>query len=331
MALLVDLGILALVVVIARYLTNWLVGPLEQIARAAYALQTGDLNHRALSDGPDEICQLAVAFNQMAASLQKYYEELEQLVAQRTAALQASNAKLEQEITERKQGEEHIQALNRSLEEMVYVTSHDLQVPLVSMEAYASELLEEYTERFDDEGVYALTRLQANVRRMHALVLSLLDISRLNTKKYPHTEFEASEAVEHAIRDLELVIEQSHATIEVKNLPQMDGDKLRLTTVFRNVITNALVYGGTEIIIGYRDDYFYIQDNGIGIPTNQLDKIFAPTERLKMVDVEGVGMGLAFCQKVIQQHGGEIWAESEGQNMGSTFYFTLKPEKQQKG
>ncbi|MCP4630605.1 MAG: PAS domain-containing sensor histidine kinase, partial [bacterium] len=91
--------------------------------------------------------------------------------------------------------------------------------------------------------------------------------------------------------------------------------------------TNAIMYGGDKIIIGYQNQKFYIQDNGIGIPENQLEKIFSPTERLKMVEAEGVGMGLTFCKKVIRQHGGEIWAESEGLNKGAKFYFTLQPEK----
>ncbi|MCP4687152.1 MAG: hybrid sensor histidine kinase/response regulator, partial [Desulfobacterales bacterium] len=67
-------------------------------------------------------------------------------------------------------------------------------------------------------------------------------------------------------------------------------------------------------------------DNGVGIPKNQLEKIFSPAERLKMMDVEGVGMGLTFCAKVIRQHGGKIWAESEGVNRGATFYFILDPK-----
>ncbi|MDM8555725.1 PAS domain S-box protein [Desulfococcaceae bacterium HSG7] len=235
------------------------------------------------------------------------------------------------DITENKQAEEKIQELNQSLEEMVYVTSHDLQVPLISMEGYTSELLDSYKELLDEEGVYCLTRLQANARRMHTLVLSLLDMSRLNTKINPPTVFEAREVIDHAIWDSELLIEKSKTKIELKNVPRIFGDKLRIITVFRNLITNAILYGGDKIIIGYQDKNFYIQDNGIGIPKNQLEKIFSPTERLKMVDVEGVGMGLAFCKKVIRQHGGEIWAESEGMNKGATFYFMLKPEKQDKG
>ncbi|MDM8544517.1 PAS domain S-box protein [Desulfococcaceae bacterium HSG9] len=235
------------------------------------------------------------------------------------------------DITENKQAEEKIQELNQSLEEMVYVTSHDLQVPLISMEGYTSELLDSYKEFLDEEGVYCLTRLQANAQRMHTLVLSLLDMSRLNTKINPPTVFEAREVIDHAIWDSELLIQKSKTKIELKNVPRIFGDKLRIITVFRNLITNAIIYGGDKITIGYQDKNFYIQDNGIGIPKNQLEKIFSPTERLKMVDVEGVGMGLAFCKKVIRQHGGEIWAESEGMNKGATFYFMLKPEKQDKG
>jgi len=228
------------------------------------------------------------------------------------------------DITERKQAEESIKALNQSLEEMVYIASHDLQTPLVSMQGYASELLEDYKDRLDDNGVYCLTRLRANAQRMHALVLSLLDISRLNTKKYPYESFDPRKLVDNAIHDLSLAIERAEAQIEVEEMPPIYGDRQRIAGVFRNLLSNAIVYGGKHITVGFKDEVYYVKDDGIGIPENQLEKIFTPGERLKFADAEGVGMGLTFCQKVINQHGGKIWAESEGTNKGTTFYFTLK-------
>jgi two-component system sensor histidine kinase VicK len=109
----------------------------------------------------------------------------------------------------------------------------------------------------------------------------------------------------------------------VEEMPRVRGDKQRLAGVFRQLITNALMYDGKNITIGCRGGTWFVKDDGIGIPTDQLENIFKGGERLKRVEVDGVGMGLTFCKYVIYQHGGQIWAESEGENKGATFCFNL--------
>lgn len=208
------------------------------------------------------------------------------------------------------------------LEEIVFIISHDLQVPLISMEGYAIELEEKYKELLDEDGIYCLGRLKANTRRMYRLVLSLLDLSRLNTRKYPHESFAAVAVVKEIVR--ELSIGNNNINIEVEEMPRVRGDRQRLTEVFRQLISNALMYGGKNITIGYRGGTWFVKDDGIGIPANQLENIFKGGVRLKRIDVEGVGMGLTFCKYVIHQHGGQIWAESDGENKGAAFYFTVK-------
>ena len=209
------------------------------------------------------------------------------------------------------------------LEEIVYIISHDLQVPLISMEGYATELEEKYKELLDEDGIYCLGRLKANTRRMYLLVLSLLDLSRLNTRKYPHESFEATQIVKEIVRELTTPNDTSGINIEVEEMPRMRGDKQRLAGVFRQLISNALMYGGKNITIGCRQGTWFVKDDGIGIPPNQLENIFKGGSRLKRVEVEGVGMGLTFCKYVIHQHGGQIWAESEGENKGAAFYFNV--------
>ncbi len=209
------------------------------------------------------------------------------------------------------------------LEEIVYIISHDLQVPLISMEGYATELEEKYKELLDEDGIYCLERLKANTRRMYLLVLSLLDLSRLNTRKYPHESFEATQIVKEIVRELTTPNDASGINIEVEEMPRMRGDKQRLAGVFRQLISNALMYGGKNITIGCREGTWFVKDDGIGIPPNQLENIFKGGSRLKRVEVEGVGMGLTFCKYVIHQHGGQIWAESEGENKGAAFYFNV--------
>ena len=212
------------------------------------------------------------------------------------------------------------------LEEMVYIISHDLQVPLISIEGYASELLDVYKDRLDQEGLFCLQRLKANARRMYRLVLSLLEISRLNTHKYPHETFDPMERVKEIARELILKSGNPNVKVEVEvdGIPRIRGDKQRLEEVFAKLIANALSYGGNNLTIGCRGSTWFVKDDGIGIPADQLEYIFKSGGRLKRVEVDGAGLGLTFCKYVIHQHGGRIWAESAGENKGSTFYFTLK-------
>jgi len=253
--------------------------------------------------------------------LRKYREHLEELVEERTAELAKTNEQLQEEITERKRAEETLKVSEQNLQDLIYIASHDLQTPIVSMVGYATNILKKYSQGMDEKGIYALQRLKANAERLYQLVLSLLDLSRLNTVKNPYRTFDPEEVVRSIIEELELTLKESGAEIVIETMPPMHGDEPRLTTVFRNLVANALNYGGQHILVGYKDGAYFVRDDGIGIPESQLEKIFKPGERLKKVDVEGVGMGLTFCQKVITQHNGKIWAESEGK--GSTFYFTI--------
>jgi len=207
---------------------------------------------------------------------------------------------------------------NQSLQDMVYIASHDLQVPLVSMEGYASEVLTSQKDKLDEEGVYCLTRLQSNVVRMHKLVLSLLDISRLNTQINPYQKFSLNTLFKKIIKDISLTIEENKATVNFKNLPTIYADKQRIESVLRNLLTNALNYEAKQIDITFKNGVLAVADDGIGVPQTELKKIFFPGERLKMNKAEGVGMGLAFCEKVIKKHQGTIWATSKGLNKGTT-------------
>jgi len=194
-----------------------------------------------------------------------------------------------------------LEETNQSLQDMVYVASHDLQVPLVSMEGFASEVLDSQKDKLDEDGVYCLTRLQSNVQRMHKLVLSLLDISRLSTHINQYEKFNLNKVLDNIIKDLSLTIEENKASINYKKLPTIYADKQRIESVLRNLITNALNYDGKNVAITFKEGVLAIADDGIGIPQDQLKKIFYSGERLKMNNAEGVGMGLAFCEKVIKK------------------------------
>lgn len=233
-----------------------------------------------------------------------------------------------EDITEKKKTELDLKEMNKNLEDLVYITSHDLQSPLVSMEGFASKLLEDYKEKLGEDGEHRLIRLKENAKKMHDLVLSLLDLSRLNTEKFRYESFDPAKIIKEIISgDLSLFIEQADVVVKVEKTPEIYGDKKRIEGVFRRLILNSVMYGGKKIIVGFENGAYFVKDDGIGIPESQTEKIFSPGERLKVVKVEGTGMGLTFCRNVINKHNGEIWVEPEGENKGSTFYFTIEKHR----
>jgi PAS domain S-box-containing protein len=234
------------------------------------------------------------------------------------------------DISEKKRQERKLQEANENLQEMIYIASHDLQVPLISMESFASELLEEHSDKLGEEGKYALLRVKKNAERMHNLVISLLNMSRLNTHENPFVPLNMKALAEQVINDLSLTMNEAGACITLEKLPLCIGDKTRITTLFRNLLTNSINYGAKRILIGHREGRYFVEDNGIGIPPDQLERVFKPGERLKMNQAEGVGMGLTFCKKVVQKHEGRIWAESDGEGRGATIYFTLPMKNETK-
>jgi PAS domain S-box-containing protein len=266
-----------------------------------------------------------------SVSLESYSEPLERwfsAIAYRPT--QNQFAVVFTDITVRKQMEIQLQEANRRLEEtnqslqdMVYIASHDLQSPLISMEGFTGVLLEDYRDSLDSQGIRHLERVQESVVRMQTFVDSLLDISRLNTVRNPFETFEPREILGDLVSDLSLMLEYEQAEIEILPMPTMCGDRQRIEGVFRRLITNAIKYGGEHIAVGYENDAYFVRDDGIGLPASQLEKIFIPGERLKRIDAEGSGMGLTFCRNVVTQHDGRIWAESAGEDSGSTFYLTI--------
>ena len=236
-------------------------------------------------------------------------------------------ARIISDLLQRKQIEDDLIETNKNLEEMIYIASHDLQAPLVSIEGYTSEMLDTYKDKLDEEGLFCLKRLQSNSRRMHKLVSVLLDISRLSAASMHLEKINLNTIVKNIITDLSLVISEAKVEVTVKKLPHILADRVRFESVIRNLIVNSINYGGKNIDISFKDNILSIKDDGIGIPEGQLETIFTPGERLKIIKVDGIGMGLAFCKKVILLHNGKIWAESEGMNKGTTIKIRLDPKK----
>lgn len=219
---------------------------------------------------------------------------------------------------------------NEDLQQFAYVASHDLQEPLRMVSGYCHLLAARYKGRLDADADDFLQFATEGAERMKHLVDDLLAYSRLGSLPSRLTDVDLAAVVSEAIRNLQLVVKESGATIDVGPLPQLRGDHVRLVQLFQNLLSNALKFVARTppvVRIEARPDgerwRFAVIDNGIGFDNRQAERIFLMFRRLHARgDYPGTGIGLALCRRIVEQHGGRIWAESmPGQ--GSTFHFTL--------
>jgi signal transduction histidine kinase len=230
-----------------------------------------------------------------------------------------------------------LETKNKELEQFAYITSHDLQEPLNTISSFIGLLAEDYGENFDEAGKESMTFIKDASVRMKRLIDALLEYSRLGRSKKYHN-VDCNTLIEELKKDLKIILEKTGAKIRVKNLPVVKGSEIELRLLFQNLISNGIKFrvSGTipEINItcikkNAPEDtskgfwQFSVKDNGIGIPEEHQERIFAIFQRLHSRDkYEGTGIGLAHCKKIVEAHGGKIWLTSK-EKSGSTFYFTI--------
>ncbi len=243
-------------------------------------------------------------------------------------------------ITERKQAEARqarlaaeLERSNKALNQFAYIASHDLQEPLRMVTSYLKLLDSRYHNQLDADAHEFIGYAVDGAERMGRLINDLLKYSRLNTQAKPFKPVDCATIVAQVLNNLKMAIEDSRAIITFDQLPTVMADDVQLTQLFQNLIANALKFQGEaapQIHISAQPDQhawqFAVRDNGIGFDPSQADRIFDIFMRLYGRDeYPGTGMGLAICKKIVEQHNGRIWAESEP-GQGSTFYFTLPHE-----
>jgi PAS domain S-box-containing protein len=253
-----------------------------------------------------------------------------------------------EDITERKQAEEELarrtQELTRSnaeLEHFAHVASHDLQEPLRMVSSFMGLLAERYRGQLDADADEFIGFAIDGAQRMQRLISGLLDYSRVGTRGRPLRPTDATTALNDALWNLNLAIQDAGATITSDPLPTVMADHDQLAQVFQNLIANGIKFRGAEPphvqisarqtfevsetskVLGTKVWQFSVRDNGIGIAAGDIGRIFGIFQRLhSQAEYPGTGIGLATCKKIVERHGGRIWVESEvGQ--GTTFYFTI--------
>ena len=244
--------------------------------------------------------------------------------------------KLNQELDQRRsENIAQLEAANLDLDSFCYSISHDLQTPLRAIDGYSRMILKRQGERFDEDTRSQFEIIRSNVQKMGQLITDLLAFSRLGRKQLSIAVVDMEAVVKEAWEEQESVNHNRAMTLRIDSMPMGKGDRALLHQVVGNILSNAVKFAGSrdEIIIeagGYEkenENIYTIKDNGVGFDMAYYDKLFGMFQRLHNPDeYEGTGVGLAIAQRIINRHGGRIWAEGKV-DRGATFYFSLPKVK----
>jgi PAS domain S-box-containing protein len=238
-----------------------------------------------------------------------------------------TNITLERKVRQRT---EELERKNKELEQFAYVASHDMQEPLRTTSSFVDLLRKQYKGKLDDNADKYLDYIVQSSDRMKILIRDLLDYSRLGREK-ERRQVDCNSIVEQVRADLNRVIRESKAEIKAGKLPLIDGFPTELKLLFQNLVSNSIKFRRPGVpplveIEAVKSNgiwEFSLKDNGIGIESQYLERIFVIFQRLhNRTDYDGSGIGLAHCKKIVELHGGRIWVESEP-GAGSTFFFTI--------
>ncbi len=243
------------------------------------------------------------------------------------AQLKSLNAELEQRIEGRTK---ELQEFNEELQQFAYVASHDLQEPLRTITSFTQLLEARYKGRLDEDADEFIGYIVNSSRRMTDLINGLLALVRLRKSGQGVVPVDFGELVENARVSLQALIRETHAQLESSSLPSLIVDQIQFSQVFQNLISNAIKYRREEatprIVVEAKRAATHwtisVRDNGRGFEQQFAERIFGLFQRLQNREVDGTGMGLSIARKIVERHGGRIWAESV-EGVGSTFSFSL--------
>jgi len=284
---------------VAYLFSRYLVLGLNRLKDGAGRIGSGNLDYHIAIVSHDEMGELAQAFNRMTDEL-------------RSAHLQ-------------------ITRVNKELEAFSYSVSHDLRAPLRRIDGFSQALIEDYSERLNAEGKDYLNRVRNSAHDMANLVDDLLTLSRVTRGALKRGRVPMSELAHAIASDLNMSCPEREVDWTIEEGLVADGDERLIQALLTNLLGNAWKYsekqGQAKIEFGIthvgEKPAFFVRDNGAGFSMEFSDKLFVPFQRLHTEEeFEGTGIGLATVQRIVNRHGGSIWAEA-AVGKGATFYFTL--------
>jgi signal transduction histidine kinase len=284
------------------------------------------------------------------------YKKTYALMAQEQKLI-AINKSLENEVKERRLSEEKITALNhqllesidrleaanKDLDRVTFMASHDLQEPLRKIIMFSDLLQSKNSQDLNEEGKTYISRIQKAANRMRLLIKDILTFSKISLEKESFSTCDMNMLVNEVLSEMEMSIKQANATVTVQNLPSIPVYPTLILPLFHNLISNSLKYSKQDVPPAIKiysriseaenmekslapsvSSYcrIFVEDNGIGFEQKYSEQIFGMFQRLHYNVVEGTGIGLALCKKIVEEHGGFISAISRP-NEGATFIISL--------
>jgi signal transduction histidine kinase len=332
--------IIVLVIILSRRITN----PIQKLVEGTRKIASGDLGFKISTKSKDEIGFLANSFNNMTTQLEESQRQLQDYALNLEHKVKGKTQEINDMLDE-------LKYKNEEMEQLIYVTSHDLRSPLLNIQGFSKELKKDIeainqtlnedissseikTKLSDTLGVdipEALRFILASSSKMDVLLSGLLRLSRMGRITYSIKLLDMNNLISNILETHEYKIMEKKVTFNVEELPQCRGDSDQINQVFSNLLDNALKYldsnrEGIIRISGKKEDehiVYCLEDNGIGIAERHQDKVFEIFHRLDPGDsVVGEGLGLAIVRKILDRHDGKIWVESES-GEGSKFFVSL--------
>jgi PAS domain S-box-containing protein len=291
----------------------------------------GEIRNRAKDGSFYWVDTTIVPFLNEAGKPRQYVAIRADITARKAAeeTIRQLNAGLEERVRERTG---QLEAANRELESFSYSVSHDLRAPLRAIDGFSQAVLEDFGPLLPEEGRRQLQTIRSSAQRMGALIDDLLTFARLNRHELNRQAIDTGRLVRGALQELGSPWPDRGVELTIGELAPSSGDPVLLRQVWLNLLSNALKYTRKrprpEVELGCAREagevVFFVRDNGTGFDMRYADKLFGVFQRLHRIeDYEGTGVGLAIVQRIVQRHGGRVWAQAEV-DRGATFFFTLE-------
>jgi PAS domain S-box-containing protein len=281
----------------------------------------------------EHLTLLSGAANQVAIAIEnaRLYETAQRELEERKRAedeVRELNAQLERRVLQRTV---ELEASNRELESFTYTVSHDLRAPVRGLHGFSQILQSDFADLLPEQAMDYLKRIEDNARLMGELIDDLLAFSHLGRQQLKKTPLDIESIAKQAFAEAAATENKDRIQFIIGGLPQAQADAVLIKQVFINLFSNAIKFSGHRekavIEVGSqktdKGTAIYVRDNGAGFEMQHAGKLFGVFQRLHSYDqFEGTGVGLAIVRRIVERHGGTVWAEGE-LDKGATFYFTL--------